>query len=191
VTAEHAAADIDDGAGTERAGVAPPEEAAVIAVGHEADLLAVGLVGRDEPESARVIAHLGLGELAHREARGRELRLGERPQEVALILAAIAGTPERVAPRACVALHARVVSGGDGDGVPRARAGEQRAELQIRVAGHARHRRAAARVAVGEGLDDGAVELLRHVEEVVRDAQPLGHATRVIDGLAAAARAEA
>ena len=191
MTAEHVSSHVDDGAGAEDAGVAPPQEAAIVAVGHEADLLAVRLVGRHQAEPPRVLAHLVLRQIADGKARGGELRLGERPQEVTLVLAAIARAQEREAFRARVALHARVVSGGHRSGVPRARAREQGAELQLAIAGHARDRRAAARIAVGERCDDGPVELLRHVQQVIGNAEALGHAPRVVDGVAAAARAEA
>src|SRR2546425_903480 len=73
VGAEHAAVPVDDGPRLEQVRVAPAQEAAVVVVGHEADLLALRLVGRDEAEPPRVRAHVVLVEVAHGKVRRREL----------------------------------------------------------------------------------------------------------------------
>ena len=73
VGAEHAAIPVDDGPRLEQVRVAPAQEAAVVVVGHEADLLALRLVGRDEAEPPRVRAHVVLVEVAHGKVRRREL----------------------------------------------------------------------------------------------------------------------
>ena len=52
---------------------------------HEADVLAVGLVGDSEPELARDAAHLLLGHVAERKAQEVELRLRGGEEEVALV----------------------------------------------------------------------------------------------------------
>src|SRR5439155_12998893 len=52
VRAEHAAIPVDDGPRLEQVRVAPAQEAAVVVVGHEADPLALRLVGRYEAEPA-------------------------------------------------------------------------------------------------------------------------------------------
>ena len=51
------------------------EKPGVIAVGDEADLVAVRLLGDGQPELARLLADGGLVELADREQRVRQLRL--------------------------------------------------------------------------------------------------------------------
>ena len=51
------------------------EKRRVVAVGDEADLVAVRLVGDAQPELARLLAHRRLVEIADREHRVRELRL--------------------------------------------------------------------------------------------------------------------
>src|SRR2546425_1189384 len=73
VGTEHAAIPVDDGPRLEQVRVAPAQEAAVVVVGHEADLLALRLVGRDEAEPPRVRAHVVLVEVAHGKVRRREL----------------------------------------------------------------------------------------------------------------------
>src|SRR5207244_9210980 len=64
VRAEHAALSVDDRARPEHARIPAAQETAIVIVGHEADLLALRLVGRDEAESARVRADLVLVEIA-------------------------------------------------------------------------------------------------------------------------------
>ena len=59
----------------------------VIARGHEADFLTVGLVGDRQSKPTRLGAHLTLRERADRKTRARELILGQRKEEVRLILA--------------------------------------------------------------------------------------------------------
>ena len=62
------------------------EERGVVAVGDEADLVAVRLVGDGEAEPRRMRADGGLVERADREQRVRELLLRQREEEVRLIL---------------------------------------------------------------------------------------------------------
>ena len=62
----------------------------VVAVGHEADLLTLGLLGGLESEGARLITHLFFGEMTDRKLSGGQLLLGQVEQEVALILVEIA-----------------------------------------------------------------------------------------------------
>src|SRR2546425_812216 len=111
------------------AGAAVLADAAVVMVGHEADLLALGLVRRGQPPATRVGPHLLLRQVAHGKARGGELGLRERPQKIGLVLSNVAPSPEQVASRRAVARHPRVVSGGDGGGVPGGGAPKQRSEL--------------------------------------------------------------
>ena len=137
-----------------------------------------------------MLAHLVLGEVTDGEPRRRQLRLGERPQEIRLVLAPIAGAAQLPETGRRVALDPRVVAGGDGRRVPRLRAGQERAELEVAVAADARHRRASAAVALAERRDHGALELLGHVEDVVGDGQRAGDPPGVVDRLRPAAEAE-
>ena len=66
------------------------DEARVVAVGNEADLLAVRLVGDGQAAIACVGAHVGLRQLADRERRAGELRLRQREEEVRLVLRGVA-----------------------------------------------------------------------------------------------------
>ena len=184
--AERAAAAVDDRSRPKHVRVATSQKATVVVVGNEADLLALGLVGRHQAEPARVGAYLLLVEIAHRKLRRRELALVERPEKIGLILARVAAASQQIASRRFVTRDARVVSGGDAGGIPRAGARQQRAELEIDITRHARHRRSPAAVCVGERPDHRAVELRLHVQHVVRNVQLARHAPRVVHRLGAA-----
>ena len=67
------------------------DEAGIIAVGHEADLLTLGLVGVRETKLARTRTDLGLGHRAERKKRAGELGLAEREQKIRLILGGVGG----------------------------------------------------------------------------------------------------
>src|SRR6185503_6638233 len=64
---------------------------------------------------------------------------------------------------------------------------EQVGELDLLVAGDAGDGRLARRVAVGEGLDHAGPEARLVVQNVVGNAEPVGHPAGVVDVLAGAA----
>ncbi len=64
---------------------------------HEADVLAVLLVGDGKPEAARQFARFRLGAFAEREAQQIELRRRGGEQEIALVAFGLAGAIERAA----------------------------------------------------------------------------------------------
>ena len=64
------------------------DEAGVVTVGDEADLLALRLLGDRQAESTGMRAHLALGEVAERKARPGELGLGQAEEKVGLVLGA-------------------------------------------------------------------------------------------------------
>jgi hypothetical protein len=117
-----------------------------VAIGDEADALALGLVGGREAEVPGDRADLRFRELPEREPRLGQLVLAEAVQEVGLVLVVVVGAEEvrlAVGPLAA----AGVVAGGDGVAVVElAGAPEQRAELDGRVAVGARRRRSALEV---------------------------------------------
>src|SRR6185369_8552199 len=129
VLAQRPTCAINDRARTEDRGIAIPQKLTVIPIGNETDLLALGLVRGHQSEPTRVLPDLILGQVADRKARGRQLRLRERPQEVGLVLAQIAGAPQDQATIAWITRDARVVAGRHCSGVPCVGAREERAEL--------------------------------------------------------------
>ena len=164
------------------------DEARVVAVGDEADLLRLGLVAFGRPSRSACGAHLVLGQVAEREPHRAELVAGHREQEVRLVLAGIDAAPQQ----ARTVDDLRVVAGGEHVGADRARALEQRRELDVLVAPHARVRRLAREVRLDEVVDHRGAELGREIDDVVRDAEVRAHRARVLDvARAAAAPADA
>ena len=64
-------------------------ESRIVAVRHEANLLALGLVGVCESERARPLANFRFGYRAERKKRACELALAKRKEEIRLILGAV------------------------------------------------------------------------------------------------------
>ena len=122
------------------------DERRVVAVGNEADFLAVGLLGDRQPEAARDVANRVLRQIADGEARARQLLLREREQEIRLILRRIEAAAKHVAAGFGIDADARVMAGRDDFGAVGHRSIEQRGELQIAVAVRAGNRRAAGDV---------------------------------------------
>ena len=181
------------GAGRPRAvgGAAPLHERRVIAVGNEADLLALRLFGDRKVVGAGDPAHFLLVESAEREQGPRELGLGEFEQEIGLVLVAVRGLIEHEPPAPRVASHARVVPGGDARGTRLFRQSQQPGELHPGVAADAGGGGQAGEVISDEGAHDLPLELLPEIGHVERDPQVRGHRAGVpqIVGGAASIRA--
>ena len=158
----------------------------IVAVGHEADVLAVGLLGDRQVEALGEGARLALGHVAQRKAQEVELLGRGAEEKVALVARRIGGAMQLRTRLAHHALH--IVAGGQRLGAELARGLEQVAELHRAVAGDAGHRRLAAHIGVGEGVHHLGAEAALIVEHVVRDAEPLGDLARVLDVLAGTAR---
>src|SRR5687768_1094386 len=135
---------------------------------HEADLLRLRLVCRDQLQLARRITYLGFGELTDREEKMRQYFTWHAPKEVTLILIQIEATSESHGPRAGARARddARVMTGCNRVRAELARAPQQVGNLRVRVAAHARIRRAALDVFVHEIVDHGCGERFFHVEHV-------------------------
>ena len=95
VRADDAAGGVADGAGGAD-GAVGFEKGIVVAVGDEADLVAVGLLGDGEIELARERADSRLVERTDREERVRELILRQREEKIRLILRGIDAALEQV-----------------------------------------------------------------------------------------------
>src|SRR5688500_9949413 len=97
--ADDLARGISEDAGPRGIGRVALDKRRVIAVGDEADLVAVGLVGDRQSALARDRAHVRLRQLADWKLRARELLLREREEKVGLILVAVDAAQQLVAPR--------------------------------------------------------------------------------------------
>ena len=134
--AEHGAIPVDDL--TRRCAELLVEPAAGVTVGDEADVVRVGLLREREPARLRLGAHLGLrGRRTEREHRVRELLAGEHAEHVGLVLRPGGGAVQLAV---AVVIHGdrRVVAGGDRVEAERDGLLEQRSELDVLVAAHAR-----------------------------------------------------
>ncbi len=159
------------------------QELLVVAAGNEADLLRVGLLGQREAVLARHFAHLGLGHVAQRKQRVRELLLRQPEEEVGLILGQIGGALQDPAAALASGRTRSRHSGRWRCGWRRwtARVFSKLIELEMVVAQRAGNRRAAGEILADEGPDDIPLEALFLVDDVVGNAEMLGHAARVID----------
>src|SRR5262249_5324091 len=190
VPAERAAALVDHDAGTERAGrrVALDEGPGAV-LADEAHLHALRLVGDGQAQRRGVRPHFRLRQLADREERLGEVGGAEREEEVRLVLRGVGRGAEARAAGAGIRADAGIVAGGETRGAELAGAPAKQPELDPLVAARARVRGAAREILVEEGLDDGAREGLGRVEDVVREAQPIGDGARVVEVVERAAAA--
>ena len=159
----------------------------IVAIGHEADVLAVGL-GRDAQAGGfGEAADLALGQAAQREAQEVELGFGGGVEEIALVARRIDGTVELAARRAFDPAH--VVAGRQAVGAEFAGHRQEVGELGPHVAADAGDRRAPGEIVVGKALDHVLAEARLVVDHVVRDAEPVGDRARVANVVAGAAGA--
>ena len=160
-------------------------EPGVLARGDEADLLAVGLVGRHESKRGGPGPYVGLRQAANREHHSSQPVWADVEQHVRLVAGRIEAAAERRA--AGFLLEPGVVPGGDMRSADRVGVVKEPAELDPSVAADARVWRAAAAVVGGERIDD-PLELHREIEGVERNPEPVGDPTG-IEGIGRAAAA--
>src|SRR5262245_41607109 len=92
--AEHGAPSVDDRPWPKRVWNPPSEEASVVVVRNETDLLALGLVRRHQAEGSCLLSNFLLLEIAHGKSRGGELILRQGPEKIRLVLLPVAAPPE-------------------------------------------------------------------------------------------------
>ncbi|AFL53699.1 hypothetical protein USDA257_c51740 [Sinorhizobium fredii USDA 257] len=190
--AEHTAVEMDDLAGERRIRLQLRDDVAVLALRHETNILAIGLLGNDKTHLLGERARLRLGEAAERKAQVVDLLLGGREEEIALVALGVS-RPVEGALANIARLRARpradVVAGRQRVGAELLRGRQQVGELDGLVAGNAWNRRFAGNVALGEGIDHRLAEARLVVEHIMRNAQSLADASGVVNVLAGAAGA--
>lgn len=157
------------------------EEGAVVAVGDEAYLLRVGLLGDVKALVFGDLADGGLLHLAEGEEGAGELGLREAEEEVGLVLRVVGRTGEDPALARFVEVVAGVVASGDAVGSDLAGGEEELIELEVVVAEGAGDGRASVEVLVDEGADDVGLEAILLVYDVVGDSELLGYGSGVVD----------
>ena len=151
----------------------------VVAVRSEADVLTVWLLRVDESAALRKLARLSLVQLAQREQRPRKLRLRHRVQHIALILRRVERLFQQIFLAA--ALDAGIVSGRYMAAPEDVRAVKELCKLHAAVAVDAGVRGHAHAVLRGKAVDDFFPKIVRKIKDVVRHAEPVRHAARVLD----------
>ncbi len=139
-----------------------------------------GFSARARPLLTGNLAHFGLGEVAQRKERARQLLLGEAEEEVGLVLGMIGGALENPAVARRVVLVDGVVAGGDAAGADGARGLEELVELEMVVAERTGDRRPAGEVLGDERPHHILLEALFLVDDVVGNAEVLGDAAGVV-----------
>src|SRR6266571_5286170 len=124
---------IDDRSRARNGRLLPLHKGRVVAVGNEADLLAVWLVGDGKAKPSRVLAHLALDQAANRKHGTGELILRQREQEVRLVLVRIGAALQQPA-TVWRLLDPRIMACCNPLCAKPERAIEQRRKLQIAVA---------------------------------------------------------
>ena len=153
VAAETTSVDVHDVAGLQCARLQPLDHARVASRRHEADVLAIGLLGDRQAEPLRQGAYLGLPHAAERKPQMAELLGRGGEQEIALVAIDIDSARE-LRPRGSLAAL-DVMAGRQHVGAELPGRVEQVAELDLLVAGDTGDRRLAGSVALGEAVDDG------------------------------------
>ena len=163
------------------------EKAAVVVVRHETDFHALFLVGGLEIAMPRHFAGVALGLFAERKEDARQLILPEREQKITLILPRIFAALEQQTRTIRTFFHARKMSCRNKIRAELIRAVNEPTKFQILIAHHARVRRAAGLVFIGEILDDVFLKIRRFVHEIIWHVELVADRTRVGDGLRTAA----
>src|SRR5262249_23734714 len=137
--AKHGAVEVNNLAGFGGTGLEALDHLGIAAGRHEADVLAVVLVGDRQAKAARQLARLGLALVTQRETQQLQLLPRRRKQEIALITLLLAGAIER-ATTARERPRRDVVAGREHLGAELAGGHQQVAELDRLVAINAGHR---------------------------------------------------
>ena len=155
------------------------DESRVVAVGHEADVLALGLFRRDEAVGAGHLAHLVLGQLAQRKQHVGERVLGEVVQHVALILSRVTRPQKLPTPGRLVPAAPGVMSRGHVIEPQLAPALLQRLEFQEPITGDAGVGRAALEIGPAERVHHRRIETIAQIEGIVGNAETPAHRSRI------------
>src|SRR5690242_20526643 len=157
VLTEHAAIDVDDVSRFRRAGLQALDNIRVMPLRHEADVLAVALVGDGEAESARMLTHLRLREIAERKAQQVELLARRSEQEVALV-ALLVARAEKASAAGRQRTRGNVMPGREHVRAELARGVQQVVEFDRHIAVDAGHWRFALDIALREAIDHRLLE---------------------------------
>src|SRR5579863_468740 len=152
----------------------------IVAVGHEADLLALGLIGINQPERSRARTGLVLGHRPKREQGPGQLALLQAEEKIGLIFSLI-GRSTQPKDSVGAGCDPRVMAGRDEVRLKGARALPQAIELDLAIAHHARIRRAAAQVLGSKVVHHTGSEIRSQIDDVKGKIEPLRYPARVLE----------
>ena len=161
------------------------DDVSVLALWHEADVLAVGLVGIYKAVLLGEGARLLLGEVPHRQEHMREHLLRKRVQHVALVLVLIRRLQQSIAVAAL--LDACVMARDDLLAAEHLSALKELVELHKTVAVYAGVRREAVLVRVNKLIYNMLAEAVLEIEDVVRHAEPESYRASILHVIQGAA----
>ena len=134
-------------------------------------------------------ADLGLHHPAQRKQSAAELVLGQSKQEVGLILGAVGWTLKQPPPKRLIKLDPGVVTGSQGVGSNLLGHNQKLIKLQMVVAKTARDGSATRKILLDERAHHIALKPLLVIDHVIRNADGLGDAARVVNIVQRAATA--
>ena len=172
---------IDDGAGPESVPAATLDEARVVAVGHEADVLALALSRIVEPRLACEFANLRLRQFPKWEKHMLKRVLRQMEEDIALVLLGIKPAFQQIATRFFVVGAPGVMPSRHVVEIQLAAALLQGVEFHVSVAVDAGVGRSAAEVLLAEAVDHLASEKPLVVEDEVVHPQAESNLSRVFD----------
>ena len=181
---EHLARCVDDIARFIGTATVTLQKAQVIAVGHEADILAIVLLGVDEALCLGDFAHMALLYAAQRQKRMRQLVLRHGIQHVALVFFRIESAAK--CPAAVPLLDSRVVPRSNMIAPEFFGALQQPAEFHAPIALDARVGRMARFVFLDERPHNLVFEFSGIIEHIMRNSQAKRHITRIFNIIEAA-----
>src|SRR5690606_30280451 len=185
VAAERTPVNMDNIARIGRFGLQLGDNVRIFALRHEADVLAILLLGDGQAHFLRDFAHLGLRQMTEREAQIINLLLRGGEKEIALVAIRVDRTIKR-AMRA-IGAAANIVAGRQRIGTEIARGLQEIGEFYRLIARNAWDRRFAAYIGIRKRIDHGLAEARFVIEDVMRNAQTFRNAAGIFDVLSRAA----
>ena len=177
--AQHMALPVHEWAGLRLLAGAQLNDAGIVAVRYEADILTVALSGVYKAMLLGNLTRLGLVQRAEREAQMRQLVLIQEIQHIALVLAVVHGLFQE--PAAVFLLDAGIVPRGDGITAKQLRALDELGEFHVAVAVDAGVRCRAALIGIHKAVHHLLAEAVREIEHIERHTELIGHAARILD----------
>ena len=176
---------VHDRAGNAAFGAHFLDDLGVIAIGHKADVLAVGLGRIAKARALRQFAHLRFWHAAQGKAQIIKLSIGGGKEEIGLVARWIMGLVQLRS----VTLHHSpdIMAGRKAIGVKLARHGEHIGKFWAHIAADAGYRRSACEVIIGKLIDHFVAKGAFMVKDIMRNAKAVAHRAGVFYVITSAA----